>query len=187
VGLPLSRVVLATLCLQHWQKADIRVRSVINLTTATVEIFSDVATPWSVILTVALYMLLGLLTCMFVDPHRPRFRTSVTINYAVYNIGDWCSGEVAQKPPTCTGRVFSCVCLFVCPCSKKVSPRERRDDMPPPMAVRRRHIVSPPIRPSVSVHGSKNRCGSTSVRGPIRSPHISDGRRWLSCRQPACL
>ena len=30
---------------------------------------------------------------------------------------------------------------------KKVSPRGRRDDMPPPMAVRRWHIVSPPIRP----------------------------------------
>ena len=150
----------ATLCLQHWQKADIRVRSVINLTTATVENFSDVATPWSVIPTVALYMLLGLLTCMFVDPHRPRFRTSVTINYAAYNIGDWCSGEVAQKPPTCTGRVFRCVCLFVCPCSKKVSPRERRDDMPPPMAVRRRNCfaanpaicVSPWIQKSLRIY-----------------------------------
>jgi len=29
----------------------------------------------------------------------------------------------------------------------KVSPRGRRDDMPPPMAVRRWHIVLPPIRP----------------------------------------
>jgi len=27
--------------------------------------------------------------------------------------------------------------------------------LPPPMAVRRWHIVSPPIRPSASVHGSK--------------------------------
>jgi len=34
---------------------------------------------------------------------------------------------------------------------------------------------------------SKNRGGSTSVRGRVRSPHISGGRRWLSCRQPACL
>ena len=34
---------------------------------------------------------------------------------------------------------------------------------------------------------SKNRGGSTSVRGRVRSPHISAGRRWLSCRQPACL
>ena len=34
---------------------------------------------------------------------------------------------------------------------------------------------------------SKNRGGSTSVRGQVRSPHISGGRRWLSCRQPACL
>ena len=60
----------------------------------------------------------------------------------------------------------------------KVSPRERRDDMPPLMAVRRWHIVSLPI---------KNRGGSTSVRGRVRSPHISGSRRWLSCRQPACL
>ena len=36
---------------------------------------------------------------------------------------------------------------------------------PPPMAVR-----------------SKNRGESTSVRGRVRSPHISGGRRWLSCR-----
>ena len=32
----------------------------------------------------------------------------------------------------------------------------------------------------------KNRGGSTSVRGRVRSPHISGGRLWLSCRQPAC-
>jgi len=35
--------------------------------------------------------------------------------------------------------------------------------------------------------GSKNRGGSTSVRGRVRSPHTSGGWRWLSCRQPACL
>jgi len=46
---------------------------------------------------------------------------------------------------------------------------------------------SPPVRPSASVHGSKNRNGSTSVRGRVHSPHISVGRRWPSCRQPACL
>ena len=34
--------------------------------------------------------------------------------------------------------------------------------------------------------GGTNLGGSTSVRGRIRSPHISDDRRWLSCRQPAC-
>jgi len=28
--------------------------------------------------------------------------------------------------------------------------------------------------------------GSTSVRGRVRSPRISGGRRWLSCRQPPC-
>ena len=33
----------------------------------------------------------------------------------------------------------------------------------------------------------KNRGGSTSVRRRVRSPHICGGRRWLSCRQPACL
>ena len=55
--------------------------------------------------------------------------------------------------------------------SHKVSLRGRRDDMPPPpMAVR-----------------SKNRGGSTSVHGRVRSSHISGGRRWISCRQPACL
>ena len=34
--------------------------------------------------------------------------------------------------------------------------------------------------------GSKNRGGSTSVCGWVRSPHISGSRRWLSCRQPVC-
>jgi len=36
-------------------------------------------------------------------------------------------------------------------------------------------------------HASKNRGGSTSARGQVRSPHISGGRQWLSYRQPACL
>ena len=35
--------------------------------------------------------------------------------------------------------------------------------------------------------GSSTRGGSTSVSGRVRSPHTSGGRRWLSCRQPACL
>ena len=35
--------------------------------------------------------------------------------------------------------------------------------------------------------GGKNRGGSTSVRGRVRSPHISSGWRLLNCRQPACL
>jgi len=35
--------------------------------------------------------------------------------------------------------------------------------------------------------GGKNRGGYTSVRGRVRSPHILGDRRWLSCRQPACL
>ena len=34
---------------------------------------------------------------------------------------------------------------------------------------------------------SKNRGGSTSIRGQVHSPHISGGRWWLSCRQPTCL
>ena len=54
-------------------------------------------------------------------------------------------------------------------CDKyKLSPRGRRDDMPP-------------------ADGSSTRGGSTSVRGRVRSPHTSGGGRWLSCRQPACL
>ena len=52
----------------------------------------------------------------------------------------------------------------------KVSPRGRRDDMPPPPTAVR----------------SKNRGGSTSVHGWVSSPHISGGWRWRSCRQPAC-
>ena len=48
--------------------------------------------------------------------------------------------------------------------------KQRRDDMPPPMASR-----------------FKNRGGSTPVRGWVRSPHISGGWRWLSCGQPACI
>jgi len=35
--------------------------------------------------------------------------------------------------------------------------------------------------------GGKNRSGSTSVRGRVRSLHIPDGRRRLSCRQLARL
>jgi len=34
---------------------------------------------------------------------------------------------------------------------------------------------------------SSARGESTSVRGRVRSLHICGGRRWLSCRQPACL
>jgi len=34
---------------------------------------------------------------------------------------------------------------------------------------------------------SKNRGGSTSIRGRVHSPHISGDRWWLSCRQPTCL
>jgi len=40
----------------------------------------------------------------------------------------------------------------------RISPRERRDDMPPP------------------ADGSSTRGGSTSVRGRVRSPHVSGGR-----------
>ena len=54
--------------------------------------------------------------------------------------------------------------------NNKASPWGWRDNIPPSMAVR-----------------SKNYGGSTPVRGRVRSPHISGGRRWLSCRQPACL
>ena len=46
----------------------------------------------------------------------------------------------------------------------------RRDDMPPPMAVR-----------------SKNCGGSMSICGGVCSTYISGGWQWLSCRQPACL
>jgi len=48
------------------------------------------------------------------------------------------------------------------------------------MAVRRWHIVSSPIRPSVSVRGSQNRGGSTSVRGRVCSPHIFGSQRAYS-------
>jgi len=34
---------------------------------------------------------------------------------------------------------------------------------------------------------SKNRGGPTSILGQVRSPHISGGWRWLTCRQSACL
>jgi len=65
-------------------------------------------------------------------------------------------------------------------------------DIPPPPHIcpRPQHKVSPApggetICPAAD--GSSARGGSTSVRGRVRSPHISGGRRWLSCRQPACL
>ena len=58
--------------------------------------------------------------------------------------------------------------LWLIPLVDEVSPRGRRDDMPP-----RRWQFD----------GGKNRGGSIRVR----SPHISGGRWWLSCRQPACL
>ena len=66
--------------------------------------------------------------------------------------------------------------------TNKVSPRGWREDMPPPMAVRQWRIVLSPTTPSASVHWSKNRGGSTSVHGWVRSPHISGGQRWPSCR-----
>jgi len=71
----------------------------------------------------------------------------------------------------------------------KVSPRGRRDDIPQPMAVRRRHYrfaANQAFRVSPWI---KNRGGftCTSLHGRVRSPHISGGRRWLCCRQPACL
>ena len=55
-------------------------------------------------------------------------------------------------------------------CEQVIAPWKgaERDDMPP-------------------ADGSSTRGGSTSVRGRVRSPHISGGRRWLSYRQPACL
>jgi len=42
------------------------------------------------------------------------------------------------------------------------------------------------IAPSIAVR-SKNRSGSTSIHRRVRTSHICGGRRWLSCRQPACL
>ena len=42
-------------------------------------------------------------------------------------------------------------------------------------------------RKPMAVRRWQNRSGSTSVRGRVRSPRISGGWRWLSCRQPACL
>ena len=48
-----------------------------------------------------------------------------------------------------------------------VSSRERRDDMHP------------------AASGSSTRGGSTSVRGRVRSPHISGGRQWLQPRAAA--
>jgi len=54
----------------------------------------------------------------------------------------------------------------------KLSPRGRRDDMPSANSPR----IQKSRRIYVCVDGSA-----------LRSPHISGGRRWLSCRQPACL
>jgi len=51
----------------------------------------------------------------------------------------------------------------------KLSPRGRRDDMPPP------------------ADDSSTRGGSTSVRGRVRSPHISGGRRADSLGSCAML
>ena len=70
-----------------------------------------------------------------------------------------------------------------------ITPRAARRYEPPPpaVAVRWWHFISPPIRPSASVHGSKNRGRYTCVRGQVHSPHISGGQWWLSCRQSGCL
>ena len=43
------------------------------------------------------------------------------------------------------------------------------------------------ICPPPAADGSSIRGGSTSVRGRVRSLHITGGRRCLSCRQPACV
>jgi len=78
----------------------------------------------------------------------------------------------------CSGGGSGCL-LFI----DKVSPwgGGRRDDMPPPMAVRRWHRVSLPIRPSW-IQKSRR----IYIR-PWAGPYTSGGWRWLSCRQPACL
>ena len=64
-----------------------------------------------------------------------------------------------------------------------IAPGAARRYAPPPMAVRRWHIVSPSIRPSASVRGSKKspRIYVRPRTGP-QSAHLW----WLSCRQPAC-
>jgi len=58
--------------------------------------------------------------------------------------------------------------LFSVASENKVSPRGRRDDMP-------------------SADGSSTLAKIAADLRRVRSPHISGGRRWLSCRQPACL
>ena len=64
--------------------------------------------------------------------------------------------------------------------TNKVSPRGWRDDMLPR---RRQFDGGISFRRKSGHRGSKNRGGSTSVRGRVRSPHFSGGRRWLICRQ----
>jgi len=117
----------------------------------------------------------------------------------------------------CSNRPHHCIACTHCRLItaqltiNEVSPRGRRNDMPPPMVVRQWHIacvflflyfffvyaaieifrwiklIIISFRRQSGHHGFKNRGGSTSVRGRVRSPRISGGRRWLSCRQSACI
>ena len=68
-------------------------------------------------------------------------------------------------------------CSTEIPPPPHICPRPNTRHRPP----RGRETICP------AADGSSARGGSTSVRGRVRSPHISGGRRWLSCRQPACL
>ena len=68
--------------------------------------------------------------------------------------------------------VRSVASIAVAGCYKQGIALGRRDDIPPA---------------DCSSTVTKNRGGSTSVRVRVCSPHISDGRPWLSCGQPACL
>ena len=61
----------------------------------------------------------------------------------------------------------------------------------PDQLVSTQQVIAPgsgeTICPPPAADGSSIRGGSTSVRGRVRSLHITRGRRWLSCRQPACV
>jgi len=81
------------------------------------------------------------------------------------------------------------VCVFLFSWFEQINDGDKNDDddeqqqASAPRAARR--YAPPPCW--WQFDAGKTRGGSTSVRGRVYSPHISGGRRWLNCRQPACL
>ena len=142
------------------------------------------------------------ITKMFTAVLKNKFIVPFTIIFGTLSLRtvvQWRAGEIARELDYRFNLTLLALTGCQCPASKpavlsssdqrkaltkqyrrRYRPEGRRDDMPPPTAYRyaanQAICVSPRIQKSRRIY----------VR-PRTGPHISGGRRWLSCRQPACL